>query len=98
MYCTEEHATSTAVTLASWSTETRFIGWCRFDFNNEAFNSANTYNISLKTANYTQNLESYYLSCVYDSPGTTNTTQSDSPHHIIEHTRAFELYVNYYEY
>lgn len=95
---TSYYASSNTVNLSDWTSETNFIGWCRFDFNKENFNRNQTYYIYLKTANYTNNQDTYYLAGVYDSPESTNATKADSPHHIIEHSLAFEKYFYKYEY
>ncbi len=95
---TINHAQSNTVNLSDWTSDTNFYGWCRFDFNLENFITTSTYYINLKFSNYTNNQDTYYLACVYDSPESTNSTKGDSPHHILEHVRAFEIYSEHYEY
>lgn len=71
---TAVYAASTAVTLIDvegadyLNTSGDWISWVRFDFDRPNINKNISYYVSLTTANYTRNSDTFYIGCAYGYP------------------------------
>ena len=63
---------SASVNLADITTDQYWIGWVRFDFDNDLFAADTDYYFGLETTSYTRNGDTYYLSAGFDWPVPAN--------------------------